>query len=329
MSNNFIDFIKIFCKSGDGGSGNIHFCKKKNLSKKIPDGGNGGNGGNIFIQGNSNINTFIHLRYKKHWIAMSGKSGGKNKKTGLNGKDLLIEVPLGTIIKDHNENIIEEINQNLKKIILFKGGLGGKGSAFFKRKNYKFNFCSKNGKKTKGRWIYLELKFLSDVGIIGFPNVGKSTLLSTITKAKTKIGNYCFTNKIPYIGILNFNFQSITIADIPGIIENASNGKGLGYNFLRHIERNSILLFLIFSEKKNEIKQYFILLNELKKFNPKLLNKKRLLVMSKSDLIENYDKKRILNEFLNIKENIIFISYKNKNEINNLINEIVNLKKRR
>ncbi|WP_185873155.1 GTPase ObgE [Blattabacterium cuenoti] len=326
MKNNFVDSIKIFCKSGDGGSGMICFRKGKYIFKSYPDGGSGGNGGNIFIQGNSNICTFIHLRYKKHWIANPGKSGGKNNRTGSNGKNILIEVPLGTIVRDCNGNLIMEVNKNMEKKMLLSGGIGGKGNASFgNKKNKILNFNSKNGVKTKGKWINLELKVLADVGIIGFPNVGKSTLLATITKAKTKVGNYPFTNKIPYVGILNFNFKSIVIADIPGIIENASHGKGLGHNFLRHIERNYILLFLIFSEEKNEKKQYLILLNELKKFNPELLKKKRLLVASKSDIIKDCDKKRILNEFLNIKENITFISYKNKNEINNLLKKIFNI----
>ncbi len=304
MKYSFIDFIKIFCKSGNGGNGSYHFSKIRNATKTIPNGGSGGKGGDIIIIGNSQFRTLFHLRYQKHWIAKTGFSGGKNKKTGANGSNLLIEVPLGTIIRDSNNNILTEITKNFQKKILFRGGKGGKGNAFIKKSKYEF--YSNIGTKTTGKWIFLELKMLSDIGLIGEPNVGKSTLLSVLTKAKPKIGNYPFSNKIPYLGVIKYNFDSLSIADIPGIVKNASKGKGLGLHFLRHIERNSILLFLISSEFNNKKKRYLDLINELKKFNPILLNKKHLLVISKSDLI-NYDtKKKIIQEFLN--QNIIFIS---------------------
>ncbi|WP_185861978.1 GTPase ObgE [Blattabacterium cuenoti] len=306
MKNYFIDFIKIYCKSGDGGAGCIHFYRDKNIIKGGPDGGSGGKGGNIVIQGNYHIHTFFHLRYNKHWIAKSGFSGKRNNITGSNGKDLLIEVPIGTIVKDQKKNIITEINKSFQKKILFEGGKGGKGNSFFKNSINQSPYYAQPGMKTKGYWIFLELKILADVGIIGVPNVGKSTLLSVITKAKPKIGNFAFTTKEPHLGAVKMDFNSFIIADIPGIIEKASDGKGLGYYFLRHVERNSILLFLISSETKNKKKEYFILLNELKKFNSSLLKKKRLLAISKSDLISSETKNKIKKIFSNL--DIIFFS---------------------
>ncbi|WP_185877222.1 GTPase ObgE [Blattabacterium cuenoti] len=322
MKNSFVDFIRIFCKSGDGGKGIIHFNRKRQTMKGSPDGGSGGNGGNIFIQGNSNIHTFIHLKYHKHWIANSGNPGKKNNITGSNGKNLLIEVPIGTVVKNEHNNIIIEITENLQKKILFKGGKGGKGNYFFKNSRNKNFFYAQNGIKTKGKWIILELKILSDISIIGLPNVGKSTLLSVLTNAKPKIGNFYFTNKIPYIGILTINFESFVVLDIPGIIEKSYIGKGLGNNFLRHIERSSILLLLISPENNNEYYQYKVLLEELNNFNKKLLNKKRILVISKSELISDNKKKYITNYFSNIKEKIIFVSSLKKNGLKNLIKNI-------
>ncbi|WP_185855896.1 GTPase ObgE [Blattabacterium cuenoti] len=310
MKDNFIDFVKIFCKSGDGGSGSIHFHREKNIKKGGPDGGSGGKGGNIIIKGNSHINTFFHLKYHRHWIAQSGFSGKKKNVTGSNGKNLFIEVPLGTVVKDKNKEIILEIDKNLQEKVLFKGGKGGRGNFFFKNSKIKSPYYAQPGIKTMGSWIYLELKILADVGLIGFPNSGKSTLLSTLTKAKPKIGNFSFTTKKPHLGIAFINYNSFVLADIPGIIENASQGKGLGYQFLKHVERNSILLFLFSSEKtkKKEI-EYFILLNELKEFNPNLLNKKRLLAISKSDLISLKEKNKIKTIFSSLGENdITFIS---------------------
>ncbi|WP_185864880.1 GTPase ObgE [Blattabacterium cuenoti] len=331
MKNDFIDFIKIFCKSGDGGSGYVSFYKNKFFMKKKSSRGSGGNGGHIFIKGNSNINNFFHLRYHKHWIAQSGKPGGKNNKNGSNGKNLLIEVPLGTIVKDSSNNKIVEFIKSSTKKMLFKGGQGGKGINFFsyKKKNHA---CSsiKNGIKTKGKWITLELKILADIGIIGLPNVGKSSLLSVITNAKPKIGAYSFTNIRPILGVIKKNFDNFTIADIPGIIKNSSKGRGLGINFLRHIERNSVLLFLISPEKRNEKEQYLMLLNELGNFNSNLLKKQRLLAISKSDLIDNDNlKKDISYKFSKLNEDIIFISSLKKEGIKELIDKLYNLIKKK
>ncbi|WP_185865848.1 GTPase ObgE [Blattabacterium cuenoti] len=308
MENCFVDFIKIYCKSGNGGAGCIHFYRDKYITRGGPDGGSGGKGGDIIIQGNSHIHTFLHLRYNKHWIAESGSSGKENNITGSSGKDLLIEVPIGTVVKDEKKNAITEITKNHEKKILFEGGKGGKGNAFFKNSIYQSPIHAQKGIKTKGYWIFLELKILADVGLIGFPNTGKSTLLSVITRAKPKIANFSFTTKTPNLGVVKMNFDSFLVADIPGIIEKASEGKGLGHHFLRHAERNSVLLFLISSETKNKIKEYLILLKELNKFNSNFLNKKRLLAISKSDLINDKKKEKIREIFLSLKENILFIS---------------------
>ncbi|ACY40238.1 GTP-binding protein [Blattabacterium sp. (Blattella germanica) str. Bge] len=325
MKNSFVDFIKIFCKSGDGGSGCIHFYRDKHITRGGPDGGSGGKGGDIIIQGNSHIHTFLHLRYNKHWIAKSGSSGKGNNITGSNGKNLLIEVPVGTVVKDEKKNIITEITKNHEKKILFEGGKGGKGNAFFKNSIHKSPYYAQPGIKKKGNWIFLELKILADVGLIGFPNTGKSTLLSVITKAKPKIGNFSFTTKVPHLGVVKMDFNSFLVADIPGIIEKASEGKGLGHFFLRHAERNSVLLFLISSETKNKIQEYFILLNELKKFNSNFLNKKRLLAISKSDLINRKKKDEVKKIFLNSKEDIIFISSFTKEGLIELKEKLWNL----
>ncbi|AER40697.1 MAG: GTPase ObgE [Flavobacteriales bacterium] len=322
MKDNFIDFIKIYCKSGNGGMGCIHFHRDK--KKRGPDGGSGGKGGDIILRGNSNLHTYIHLRYKKRWIAKSGSPGKGNNITGSNGKNLFIEVPVGTIVRDINKTIIVEITKDNQEEVLFKGGKGGKGNVFFKSSKSQSPYYAQPGIKTTGNWIFLELKILADVGLIGFPNSGKSTLLSKMTKARPKIGNFSFTTKRPNLGIVSMNYKSFLMADLPGIIENASKGKGLGHYFLRHIERNSVLLFLISSKTRNKKKEYFILLNELKKFNKKLLNKKRLLVISKSDLIDDRIKIKIKNIFLKLEIDIIFISSFTKEGLSLLKNKLLN-----
>ncbi|WP_185872620.1 GTPase ObgE [Blattabacterium cuenoti] len=322
MKNNFIDFINIFCKSGNGGFGSSHIKKVRKLNKWIPDGGSGGKGGNIILLGTSHYRTFYHLKFKKHFIAESGYIGSRNNKTGLNGNDLYIKVPLGTIVKDNNKNILAEIILNQEKKILLEGGFGGKGSKILK---HKMKFHSLSGIQTVGIWVTLELKILADIGIIGFPNVGKSTLLSIITNAKPKIGNFSFTTKQPNLGVMKYGYgKTYTIADIPGIIQNSHKGKGLGYFFLKHIERNSILLFLITSESQNTKIEYLILLNELNQFNPKLLNKKRLIVISKADLIQTkIIKQKIINDFKT--EKIIFISSFTKEGILKLKQKLLQL----
>lgn len=325
MINKFIDFIKISCKSGNGGSGLIHFRREKFIHKGGPDGGDGGKGGNVIIQGNNQLYTISHLKEKKHNIAENGKNGGINRITGSNGKDCIIEVPIGTLIKDEYKNIIMEIlNHNEKKILLY-GGKGGKGNWHFKNAICQAPFYSEKGKIVKEFSFFLELKILADVGIIGFPNSGKSTLISIITSSQPKIDNYPFTTLNPNIGILNYKkFKKLVIADIPGIIKGASKGKGLGFQFMKHIQRNRIILILISCESNNYIKEYNIILNELNYFDTNFLKKKRLLLISKSDYLDNELKYEILKK-LPKNEKYIFISSFSKEGLDELINYICNI----
>ena len=286
MSNpNFIDYVKIYCKSGNGGKGSSHFRREKFAPKGGPDGGDGGRGGNIILKGNKQLWTLLHLKFTKHVVAENGGDGSGSKKYGSNGKDIIIEVPLGTIAKssENSKKKLEILNHNEEKILL-KGGIGGLGNDHFKSPTNQAPQYSQTGKVGIEEWVILELKVLADVGLVGFPNAGKSTLLSSISKAKPKIGNYPFTTLTPNLGVVPYkDYKSFIVADIPGIIEGASEGKGLGIRFLRHIERNSILLFLIpfDSNIKNE---YQLLSNELKKYNKKLLEKKIIVAISKCDL---------------------------------------------
>lgn len=294
MSNpNFIDYVKIYCKSGNGGKGSSHFRREKFAPKGGPDGGDGGRGGNIILKGNKQLWTLLHLKFTKHVVAENGGDGSGSKKYGSNGKDIIIEVPLGTIAKssENGKKKLEILNHNEEKILL-KGGIGGLGNDHFKSPTNQAPQYSQTGKVGIEEWVILELKVLADVGLVGFPNAGKSTLLSSISKAKPKIGNYPFTTLTPNLGVVPYkDYKSFIVADIPGIIEGASEGKGLGIRFLRHIERNSILLFLIpfDSNIKNE---YQLLSNELKKYNKKLLEKKIIVAISKCDLVpkEKIDK---------------------------------------
>lgn len=285
--NKFIDNIKIYCKSGDGGKGLIHFKKRKKI---IPDGGNGGKGGNVLLVGNNNFQTLMHLKNKKYYYASNGSNGGINCITGSSGNNIRIQVPIGTIVKNENGKIIFEINNNREEKILFLGGKGGLGNFIKNNKDKNYQIGSKGYKG----WIFLELKILSDIGLVGFPNSGKSTLLSILTSAHPKISNYPFTTITPNLGIMYYNNISLSIADIPGIIKNASKGKGLGYKFLKHIEKNTILLFIISAEMKNPKKMYKKLIYELYKFNPILLQKKRLLIISKIDLLDILSRKKLI-----------------------------------
>ncbi|WP_110480625.1 GTPase ObgE [Candidatus Karelsulcia muelleri] len=313
MINKFLDYIKIYCRSGNGGSGMIHFKKNKTFSKGGPDGGDGGKGGNVIIRGNNQLYTISHLKKKKHNIAENGKNGGVNRITGSKGKNYIIEVPIGTIgtiVKDEKKQIIFEIlNKDEEKILLY-GGKGGKGNWNFK--NYKSPFYSEKGKLGKEAIFILELKILADVGIIGFPNSGKSTLISVITSSKSKISNYPFTTLIPNLGIAK-KFHNMIIADIPGIIKGASQGKGLGFKFLKHIQRNIILLIMISAETKNYIKEYNIIINELSEYDPYLLKKKRLLIISKSDLLDEKLKNEIKKELPKNEKFIFFSSFQKDN----------------
>jgi len=285
---NFVDYVKVNISSGNGGKGSAHFRREKYITKGGPDGGNGGRGGHVIVVTDKSLWTLYHFKYQRHFKSDHGGDGGKSRSSGADGKDTYIRTPLGTIIKnsDTNEIIHETLKDGEEKIIL-EGGMGGLGNWNFKSSTNQAPRYSQPGIKGKEMQITLELKVLADVGLVGFPNSGKSTLLKTITSAKPKIGNYEFTTLKPNLGIVEYrNYKSFIIADIPGIIEGASKGKGLGHYFLRHIERNSTLLFLIPADADDIKKQYDILLDELRRYNPEMLDKDRLIAISKCDMLD-------------------------------------------
>lgn len=296
--NNFIDYIRIFCKSGHGGSGAKHFLRNKLTAKGGPDGGDGGRGGHIILRGNAQLWTLLHLRYYKNVLAQNGENGSKNNCTGKDGDDIIIEVPLGTIAKDDETGKTEvEILEDKQEIIWMQGGRGGLGNQHFATPTNQVPEHAQPGEEGVEGWKQLELKVLADVGLVGFPNAGKSTLLSVITAAKPKIANYAFTTLKPQLGIVEYrDGKSFCIADLPGIIEGAAEGKGLGHRFLRHIERNSCLLFVIPADSDNHKKEFDILLNELKEYNPDLLQKDFLIAISKSDMLDEELKREISKE---------------------------------
>lgn len=286
---NFIDYIKINCRSGKGGAGSVHFRREKFIPKGGPDGGDGGRGGHIILKGNRNLWTLLHLRYMKHIFAGNGQGGAGALKTGADGADVVVEVPLGTIARNaENDELLFEITQQDETKILAPGGRGGQGNNHFKSAtNQTPRFAQPGEPAVEGLYAF-ELKILADVGLVGFPNAGKSTLLSVVSAAKPKIANYPFTTLTPNLGIVSYrDNKSFVMADIPGIIEGASEGRGLGLKFLRHIERNSVLLFMVAADSKNIHEEYNILLNELKIFNPELLDKRRILAVSKSDMLDD------------------------------------------
>lgn len=297
-TSNFVDYIKIFCRSGNGGRGSAHFRREKFIPKGGPDGGDGGRGGHIILRGNDQMWTLLHLRYQRHIFAEHGGAGGKQQSTGADGKDIIIEVPLGTVAKiAETENILFEITSHGEEKILVKGGRGGRGNVHFKSSTNQTPRYAQPGEKGSENWYVLELKILADVGLVGFPNAGKSTLLSVVSAAKPKIADYPFTTLTPNIGIVAYrDNKSFVMADIPGIIEGAHEGKGLGIRFLRHIERNAILLFVIPADSKNIREEYNILLNELRMYNPELLDKKKVLTISKSDLLDEELKSAVNDE---------------------------------
>jgi GTP-binding protein len=286
--NNFIDYIRIFAHSGHGGAGCKHFLRNKLTAKGGPDGGDGGRGGHVILRGNSQLWTLLHLRYHKNVIAEDGENGSKNNCTGKDGKDIIIEVPLGTIARDEETGKIEaEILKDGQEIILLKGGRGGLGNSNFATATQQVPEYAQPGEEGIEGWKQIELKVLADVGLVGFPNAGKSTLLSSITAAKPKIANYAFTTLTPQLGMVAYrDNRSFCIADLPGIIEGAAEGKGLGHRFLRHIERNAVLLFLIPADSNDHKKEFEILKNELYEFNPELLQKEFIIAISKSDLLD-------------------------------------------
>ena len=318
---NFVDYIKIYCKSGNGGKGSAHFFRSRIQPKGGPDGGDGGRGGHVILRGNSNLWTLLHLKFTKHIKAGHGGDGGKSTSTGPNGKDVFIDVPLGTIVRDDESNdFLFEITKNNEEVILLKGGMGGKGNVHFKNSVRQSPKYAQPGKSGLESWHILELKVLADVGLVGFPNAGKSTLLSRLTAAKPKIADYEFTTLTPNLGIVQYrNMQSFIMADIPGIIKGASKGKGLGYRFLRHIERNTCLLFLISVDSDQIMTEYDTLLLELEKYNSELLDKDRLLVITKSDLIDD-ELKQEISSMINMKH--IFISSITNDGLDNLKDSI-------
>ncbi|MCC7332105.1 MAG: GTPase ObgE [Flavobacteriales bacterium] len=288
-TSNFIDYVKIHCRSGKGGAGSRHFRREKYEAKGGPDGGDGGRGGHVIVKGNSNLWTLLHLKYKRHIKAGHGESGGESRSTGASGEDVYIEVPLGTIAKDpETDEILFEVTEHDEEHVLMSGGRGGRGNDHFKSPTNQAPRYAQPGEEGKEGWRVLELKVLADVGLVGYPNAGKSTLLSVLTAAKPEIADYPFTTLVPNLGIVSYrDYRSFVMADIPGIIEGAHEGKGLGIRFLRHIERNSVLLFMIAADSIDIRKEFKTLLNEIKQFNPELLDKKRILCISKSDLLDD------------------------------------------
>lgn len=285
---NFIDYVKIYCKSGRGGKGSTHLLRNRMTSKGGPDGGDGGRGGHVIVRGNAQMWTLLPLKYQKHIKASSGENGSGQEKTGANGEDRYIDVPLGTVAKDEETGeVLFEITEDGEEKILVKGGRGGLGNVHFKSATFQTPRFAQPGEDPVEGWFILELKVLADVGLVGFPNAGKSTLLSVVSAAKPEIANYPFTTLVPNLGMVNYrDYRSFVMADIPGIIEGASEGKGLGYRFLRHIERNALLLFMVPADAEDYNKEYEILLNELVAYNPELADKDRILAITKSDMLD-------------------------------------------
>jgi len=298
MSSNFIDYVKICCRSGKGGAGSAHLMRAKYVPKGGPDGGDGGRGGHVILKGNKQMWTLLHLKYQRHLIAGSGVSGSKSHCSGAMGKDVIVDVPLGTVIKDAETGAFEhEITYDGETYILLEGGRGGLGNMHFKSATNQTPRYAQPGEPGKEEWKILELKILADVGLVGFPNAGKSTLLSVVSAAKPEIADYPFTTLTPNLGIVSYrDYKSFIMADIPGIIEGAHLGKGLGLRFLKHIERNSVLLFMIPCNSDSIKKEYKILLKELKLYNKELLDKTKLLAITKTDLIAEAEMKKIKNK---------------------------------
>ncbi len=309
QGSNFVDYVKICCRSGHGGAGSAHLHRDKHTAKGGPDGGDGGRGGHIILKGNAQLWTLLHLKYRKHVIAENGEPGGSALKTGRTGKDEILEVPLGTIAKDAKTGeILFEITKDGETKILTPGGRGGLGNWHFKSSTQQTPRFSQPGEPGLEQWMILELKVLADVGLVGFPNAGKSTLLSVVSAAKPEIADYAFTTLVPNLGIVSYrDSKSFIMADIPGIIEGASKGKGLGFRFLRHIERNSVLLFMVPADTSRSIKEeYQILLHELEAYNPELMHKPRVLAITKSDMLDDELQQEMKNELPGIPS--VFIS---------------------
>ena len=312
---NFVDQIKIFCRSGHGGAGSKHFMRNKLTAKGGPDGGDGGRGAHIILKGNAQLWTLLHLRYFKNVLAENGQNGSGNNSTGRFGKDIIIEVPLGTVARDEETGEMEaEILEDGQEVILVKGGRGGLGNANFKTATNQAPEYAQPGEPGSEGIKVLELKVLADVGLVGFPNAGKSTLLSRITAAKPKIADYAFTTLVPQLGMVDYrDGRSFCVADLPGIIEGAAEGKGLGHRFLRHIERNSILLFVIPADSRDHAAEFNILKKELEEYNPEMLQKDFVIAISKSDMLDDELKKAIEKELPKKIPNIFFSAITGQN----------------
>ena len=305
---NFVDYVKICCRSGKGGAGSAHFHRDRLNAKGGPDGGDGGRGGHVILKGNAQLWTLLHLKYRKHVIAGHGEPGAGGLKTGKTGRDEILEVPLGTVAR-HAETgeMLFEITEDGETQVILEGGMGGRGNNHFKSPTNQTPRYAQPGGEGQEEWHVLELKVLADVGLVGFPNAGKSTLLSVLTAAKPEIANYPFTTLVPNLGIVQYrDYKSFVMADIPGIIEGAAEGKGLGLRFLRHIERNAVLLFLVPADSEDISNEYQVLRKELEKYNPELLDKEHILAISKSDMLDEELKNEIEQELPEIP--YIFIS---------------------
>ena len=325
---NFVDYVKICCRSGKGGKGAMHFMRDKHTAKGGPDGGDGGRGGHIILRGSNNAWTLLHLKYRKHVIAEPGGNGDAGLRSGSNGEDIYVDVPLGTVAKDVETNeVLAEITENGQEYIILKGGRGGLGNHHFKNSVNQNPRYAQPGEDGKEEWKVLELKVLADIGLVGFPNAGKSTLLSVITAAKPEIADYPFTTLVPNLGIVKYHdYKSFVVADIPGIIEGAHEGKGLGTRFLRHIERNATLLFMVPANSEDIKGEYKILLNELKQYNKELGDKKRLLAITKCDLVDEGTLKAIKKTLPRGIPNIFISAASNKNidELKDKLWEMIN-----
>jgi len=320
---NFIDYVKIFFRSGKGGAGSAHLQRTAQDPKAGPDGGDGGKGGDVILKGNRNLWTLMHLRYTKHIFAENGGNGTANQCFGKNGKNAVVEVPLGTIVK-HPETceFLGEVLEDGEELVVLKGGRGGLGNVHFKSATFQTPRFAQPGEEGVEEWLVLELKILADVGLVGFPNAGKSTLISVLSNAKPKIADYPFTTLRPNLGMVAYrDYKSFVIADIPGIIEGASEGKGLGLRFLRHIERNALLLFMIPCDSENIKNEYNVLLKELKAYNPELMDKKRILAITKCDLLSEKDI-QILTKKIPKDISVLFISSISQQNLQALKDEI-------
>jgi len=310
----FVDYAKIFVKSGDGGKGIVSFRREKFAPKGGPDGGDGGRGGDVIIKASKDENTLRLFRFKRRFLAASGESGASNNKTGKSGNDVVVKVPIGSIIKDENGYVIADLNQDGQAVVVAKGGKGGKGNAAFATSTNRAPRFAQEGQKGEEKFLTIELKLIADVGLVGFPNAGKSSLIRAVSNAKPEIGNYPFTTLTPHLGYVNFNDRDFVIADIPGIIDGASQGKGLGLKFLKHIERTSLLIFVLdITDKPKEA--FEKLIKEIENYNPKILNKDRIVALNKIDLVDNpkdYEK-------LFKNERVFLISALNKTNLNELL----------